>query len=138
LELKTFAVTPGLKHKFTGKQLAVLAAVIGDDASVELTTVQQLLVRMDVSRWETAHAPLVEHGMKIYPVGDVVKNVRACGFCQGDDVEGYPTAVALDEAGAGLPTPFPLRIAYSGCPNGCGGPNVREIGAVKVGDGITL
>ncbi|MDF2627578.1 MAG: nitrite reductase [Symbiobacteriaceae bacterium] len=138
MELKAFAVTPGLKHKFTGRQLAALGAAVGDDASVELTTVQQLLVRMDASRWESARAVIAEQGMKIYPVGEVVKNVRACGFCQGDDVEGYPAAVALDEAVAGLPTAFPLRIAYSGCPNGCAEPLVQDIGVVKVGDGFNL
>jgi precorrin-3B C17-methyltransferase len=138
LDGKRFAVTPGLKHIFTGKQLAVLGETVGDDATVELTTFQQLLVEISADRYESAVLTLVEHGMKIYPVGPVVKNVRACGFCKGDEEEGYSAAVALDEAVAGLPTPFPLRIAYSGCPNGCAEPLVQDIGVVKVGDGFSV
>lgn len=138
LDLKRFAVTPGLKHIFTGRQLAALGAAVGEDAHVELTTVQQLLVEMDADRYESAVLTLVEHGMQIYPVGPVVKNVRACGFCKGDEEEGYPAALALDAAVAGLPTPFPLKVAYSGCPNGCAEPLMQDIGVVKVGDGFQI
>jgi precorrin-3B C17-methyltransferase len=129
MDLKAFAVTPGLKHKFTGRQLAILGAAVGDDAVVELTTVQQLLVQMDAGRADAARELLHAAGLKTYAVGAVVKNLRACSFCQGDEEEGYASAVALDEALAGLPVPFPLRIAYTGCPNGCAEPLLQDIGA---------
>lgn len=138
MELKTFAVTPGLKHKFTGRQLAVLGSAVGPDAVIELTTVQQLLVQMDARQAEAAMVALHAAGLKTYAVGPVVKNVRACSFCQGDDVEGYPAALALDEAVAGMPVPFPLRVAYTGCPNGCAEPLVQDIGVVKNGEGFDI
>lgn len=138
MDLKAFAVTPGLKHQFTGRQLAILGAAVGDDAIVELTTVQQFLVQMDADRAETAREALHAAGLKTYAVGAVVKNVRACSFCQGDEEEGYADAVALDEALAGLPVPFPLRIAYTGCPNGCAEPLLQDIGVVKAEDSFRI
>lgn len=138
MDLKAFAVTPGLKHQFTGRQLTILGAAVGDDAIVELTTVQQLLVQMDADRAETAREALHAAGLKTYAVGAVVKNVRACSFCQGDEVEGYAAAVALDEALAGVPVPFPVRIAYSGCPNGCAEPLLQDIGVVKAEGGFQI
>jgi NAD(P)H-nitrite reductase large subunit len=138
MDLKAFAVTPGLKHKFTGHQLAILGAVVGDDASVELTTVQQLLVQMDASRAEAARETLHAAGLKTYAVGAVVKNVRACSFCQGDEEEGYAVAVALDGAVAGLSVPFPLRVSYTGCPNGCAEPLLQDIGVVKTEHGFQV
>jgi NAD(P)H-nitrite reductase large subunit len=138
MDLKAFAVTPGLKHKFTGRQLAVLGAAVGADAIVELTTVQQLLVQMDAGRAEAARAELHGAGLKTYAVGAVVKNLRACSFCQGDEEEGYAAAVALDEALAGMPVPFPLRIAYTGCPNGCAEPLLQDIGVVKADGGFQV
>jgi precorrin-3B C17-methyltransferase len=138
MDLKAFAVTPGLKHKFTGRQLAILGAAVGDDAVVELTTVQQLLVQMDAGRADAARELLHAAGLKTYAVGAVVKNLRACSFCQGDEEEGYASAVALDEALAGLPVPFPLRIAYTGCPNGCAEPLLQDIGVVKAEGGFQL
>lgn len=138
MDLKSFAVTPGLKHRFTGSQLAAVGAAVGDDASIELTTVQQLLVQMDASRVAGAVTAIHAAGLQTYAVGPVVKNLRACNFCQGDDVEGYPAAVALDNAIAGLSVPFPLRVAYSGCTNGCAEPLLQDIGVVKNGAGFDV
>jgi len=138
MEFKAFAVTPGLKHLFTGRQLALLGEIVGDEAIVELTTFQQLLVQMDASRAEAARLALHEAGLKTYPAGAVVKNVRACGFCQGDEVEGYATAVALDETVAGMPVPFTLRVGYTGCTNGCGEPLMQDIGVVKAPEGFRI
>lgn len=133
-----FAVTPGLKHRFTGAQLAALARAVGPDADVELTTVQQLLVTLPAARAATARAELAAAGLRVYAAGAVVKNVRACSFCKGDEEEGYAAAVALDDAVAGLPVPFPLRVAYSGCPNGCAEPLLQDIGVVKTPGGYDV
>lgn len=133
-----FAITPGLKHHFTGAQLAMLGQTIGADADVELTTVQQLIVRMPAEQAEAAHAKLEAAGLRIYPVGTVTKNLRTCSFCKGDEEEGFAAALSLDAAVAGMPTPFPLRIAYSGCPNGCAEPLVQDIGVVKMPEGYAV
>ncbi len=133
-----FAVTPGLRLRFTGAQLSVLGEAVGVDASVELTTVQQLIVTMDAERAPAAQVAIAGAGMHIYAVGAVVKNVRVCGFCKGDVAEGFDTAQRLDQTVSGRPVPFTLRVGYTGCPNGCSEPLLQDIGVVKTDQGFDL
>jgi len=133
-----FAVTPGLRLRFSGQQLSVLGESVGADGSVELTTVQQLIVTMDAERAPAAQAAIAGAGMQVYAVGAVVKNVRVCGFCQGDVEEGFDTAQRLDRIFSGRSVPFTLRVGYTGCPNGCSEPLLQDIGVVKVGEGFDL
>jgi precorrin-3B C17-methyltransferase len=133
-----FAVTPGLKHRFTGAQLERLGKAAGEGTEIELTTLQHLIVRMDGPAATDARDAMTEAGLQLYPVGLVTRNIRTCNFCHGDEAEGYPTALALDAACAGLEVPFPLRIGYSGCPNGCSEPLLQDIGVVKTDRGYDL
>lgn len=136
--VRALAITPGLKHTFTGRQLAILGASVGDDQVVALTTDQQLLVEMEADRVGEAEQVLSAAGMKMYAIGPVVKNVRACNFCYGGEVEGYEFAASLDEAVAGMSVPFSLVVAYAGCPGACSEPLVRDIAVVKKGDGFDI
>lgn len=129
-----FAVTPGFEvggSLFTPNQLALLGSVIGDNARIELTTFQQLYVEMDEERYNDIKQKLQEAGLLIYPVGNYVKSLRTCSFCQGAEAEGLPVAIALNDAVAGQEVPSPLRIGYTGCTNACGEPLLQDIGVVK-------
>lgn len=128
------AVTPGFEvggSLFKPEQLSVLGSIIGDNAKIELTTFQQLYVEMDEERYEDVKQKLQEAGLQIYPVGNYVKSLRTCSFCQGAEAEGLHVAIALNGAVAGQEVPSPLRIGYTGCTNACGEPLLQDIGVVK-------
>jgi precorrin-3B C17-methyltransferase len=130
-----FAVTPGFEvggSIFKPEQLGVLGAVLGENARIELTNFQQLYVELDEeANVEEIQKKLRAVGLKIYPVGAFVKSLKTCSFCQGAEVEGLPTALALNEAVAGQAVPAPMHIAYTGCTNACGEPLLQDIGIVK-------
>lgn len=50
-------------------------------------------------------------------------------------MDGLPDAQALDQAVAGTPVPFPVRIGFSGCANNCGEALMRDIGVVLMQPG---
>jgi precorrin-3B C17-methyltransferase len=133
--MKLFAVTPGFEvggSIFKPEQLGVLGSVLGENARIELTNFQQLYVELDEeANVEEIQEKLRAVGLKIYPVGAFVKSLKTCSFCQGAEVEGLPTALALNEAVAGQTVPAPMHIAYTGCTNACGEPLLQDIGIVK-------
>ncbi|WP_442595741.1 nitrite reductase [Neobacillus sp. D3-1R] len=133
--MKLFAVTPGFEvggSIFKPEQLSVLGNVLGDKARIELTNFQQLYVELDEdSDVEMVKEKLKSVGLQIYPVGSYVKSLKTCSFCQGAEVEGLPTALALNDAVAGQEVPAPMHIAYTGCTNACGEPLLQDIGIVK-------
>ncbi|HYK75295.1 MAG TPA: nitrite reductase [Pseudoneobacillus sp.] len=133
--MKLFAVTPGFEvggSIFKPEQLSVLGTVLSDKARIELTNFQQLYVELDENQnEEVIKEKLKSVGLQIYPVGAYVKSLKTCSFCQGAEVEGLPTAIALNEAVAGQEVPAPMHIAYTGCTNACGEPLLQDIGIVK-------
>lgn len=132
-----FAISPDIRvggRLFTASDLSRIAELVGEDASIELTTMQQLIVEVDESRAEKAKEALRSRGMGVYEVGNVVKNLAVCNFCKGAESEGLEAARELDKAIAGKSVPFPLRVGYSGCPNACGESLSKDIGIVKMKD----
>lgn len=99
-----------------------------------MTTLQQLIVEMDEDRATNTKEVLRARGLRVYEVGFVVKNLAVCNFCKGAEIEGLDAARKLDDAIAGKPVPFPLRVGYSGCPNACGESLSKDIGVVKIKD----
>src|SRR5699024_4979364 len=73
-----------------------------------------------------------------YPVGNYVKSLRTCNFCKGFEEEGMPVAIELNKRIAGIPVPFTLKPAYTGCPIGCGEPLINDIGVMKIRDTYNL
>lgn len=49
-----------------------------------------------------------------------------------------PVAKELNRRIAGIPVPFTLKVAYTGCPIGCGEPMLSDIGIMKIGDHYNL
>lgn len=128
----------GFGAKLTARQLLTLAAYMEEDQELELTTFQQLYLDIPESKLEEAKTAFQLCGLQWYPVGSFVKSLRTCNFCKGAEEEGMPTAIELNERIQGKPVPFPLKAAYTGCPNACGEPLVNDIGVIKMKDSYDL
>lgn len=132
-------VTAPLGHKvFTGSQLAAVAQAAGPDGRVETTPQQYLLVTPPPGRRGAVIEELEAAGLLVYASGPAIRPLRVCGMCKGPVVEGLPAARALNAAVVGRPVPLPLKVAYSGCPNGCAEPLIHDIGVIKEGDGYAV
>lgn len=123
--------------KLSAKQLLVLAKYLGD-AKLELTTFQQLYLEIPEDKKEEIFAEFEQVGLRCYPVGNYVKSLRTCNFCKGAEEEGMPVAIELNKRIAGIPVPFTLKPAYTGCPVGCGEPLVNDIGVMKIKETYNL
>ncbi|RNA70012.1 nitrite reductase [Alteribacter keqinensis] len=121
----------GFGAKLKPKQLIALGQYLDEDQEIELTTFQQLIIKVDEGKAEEATARLNDAGFSVYPVGPYVKSLRTCNFCKGAEEEGMPVAVELNRRIAGQKVPFTLRPAYTGCPNACGEPLINDIGVIK-------
>ncbi|WP_425298703.1 nitrite reductase [Paenibacillus macquariensis] len=137
LGLKKFAVTPGFEvggTLFKPEQLAILGAVVGADAIIEMTTFKQLYVEMQEERLAEVQDALRKVGLQIHPAGFVTKSLIACNFCSGAEDAGLEIAKVLDEAIAGHEVPHPLKIGYAGCALGTSEPLIKDIAVVKMRD----
>ncbi|WP_316572376.1 nitrite reductase [Neobacillus sp. YIM B06451] len=128
----------GFGAKLTARQLLALAKYLGENEELELTTFQQLYIEIPEERKDEVIKEFQEAGLSCYPVGNYVKSLRTCNFCKGEIEEGMPVAIDLNKRIAGVPVPFTLKPAYTGCPVGCGEPLVNDIGIMKVNDHYNL
>lgn len=134
------AVNGGINFgaKLTAKQLMVLAKHMGENEGIELTTFQQLYIEIDKEKKDEIIAEFTKAGLSCYQVGSFVKSLRTCNFCKGSEREGMPVAMELNKRIAGIPVPFTLKPAYTGCPIGCGEPLINDIGVMKIRDAYDL
>ncbi|HWI64991.1 MAG TPA: hypothetical protein VNT75_24455 [Symbiobacteriaceae bacterium] len=91
----------------------------------------QIIVHSTEPEVAEQQARLRSAGLGVYAVGPVVKNIQTCSFCSGEKAEGLPDARALDAAVAGVLTPFPVRVGFSGCTANCSEALLRDIGVVR-------
>lgn len=128
----------GFGAKLNSKQLLTISKYMDDDEELELTTFQQLYIDIP----ENNQAEILEEfksvGLVSYPVGNFVKSLRTCNFCKGEEEEGMPVAKELNRRIAGKAVPFTLKVAYTGCPIGCGEPLLSDIGVMKLRDHYNL
>jgi precorrin-3B C17-methyltransferase len=128
----------GFGSKLTPKQLLTLSQYLPENTEIELTTFQQLIIKVPEGDLERIKTELENAGLSCYKVGGYVKSLRTCGFCKGAEEEGMPVAIELNNRIAGKEVPFTLRPAYTGCPNACGEPLVNDIGVIKQRDTYDL
>jgi precorrin-3B C17-methyltransferase len=124
--------------KLNARQLLVIAKYLGDDTELELTTFQQLYIEIPEENKDMIIKEFEQAGLHCYPVGNFVKSLRTCNFCQGAEEEGMPIAIELNKRIAGKSVPFTLKPAYTGCPIGCGEPLMNDIGVMKIKDHYQL
>lgn len=134
------AVNGGINFgsKLNAKQLLLLAKYLEEGEDLELTTFQQLYIEIPENKKEEIIDEFKEAGLCCYPVGSYVKSLRTCNFCKGEEEEGMPVAIELNKRIAGIPVPFTIRPAYTGCPVGCGEPLMNDIGIMKIKNSYSL
>ncbi|MDN4493234.1 nitrite reductase [Ureibacillus aquaedulcis] len=128
----------GFGAKLNSKQLMTISKYMNEDEEIELTTFQQLYIEILEDRKEEIIAEFQSVGLSCYPVGNFVKSLRTCNFCKGELEEGMPVAKELNRRTAGRAVPFTVRVAYTGCPIGCGEPMLSDIGVMKIRDHYNL
>ncbi|AVQ99795.1 nitrite reductase [Oceanobacillus sp. M65] len=128
----------GFGAKLNAKQLITLSKYMKEEDELELTTFQQLYIEIPKNRKEEIIYEFSSVGLACYPVGDFVKNLRTCNFCKGEEREGMPIAKELNRRFAGKAVPFTLKMAYTGCPIGCGEPMLSDIGVMKYKENYNL
>lgn len=121
----------GFGAKLDAKQLVTISKYMNENDELELTTFQQLYIEIPENRKEEIMEEFESVGLACYPVGNFVKSLRTCNFCKGEEREGMPVAKELNRRFAGKPVPFTLKMAYTGCPIGCGEPMLSDIGVMK-------
>jgi precorrin-3B C17-methyltransferase len=124
----------GFGAKLNAKQLVAISKYMNEEEELELTTFQQLYIEIPEDQKENIIEELERVGLACYPVGNFVKSLRTCNFCKGEEEEGMPVAKEVNRRIAGKPVPFTLKVAYTGCPVGCGEPLVNDIGIMKIRD----
>jgi precorrin-3B C17-methyltransferase len=128
----------GFGAKLNSKQLMTISKYMGEDEELELTTFQQLYIEITADKQAEIMEEFKSVGLECYPVGNFVKSLRTCNFCKGEEEEGMPVAKELNRRIAGKPVPFTLKVAYTGCPIGCGEPMLTDIGVMKIRDHYNL
>ncbi|WP_404427420.1 nitrite reductase [Ureibacillus chungkukjangi] len=128
----------GFGAKLNSKQLQTISKYMDEDEELELTTFQQLYIEIPEDKKEEIIVEFQSVGLVCYPVGNFVKSLRTCNFCKGELEEGMPVAKELNQRIAGKPVPFTLKVAYTGCPIGCGEPMVSDIGIMKIREHYNL
>ncbi|MGN7942080.1 nitrite reductase [Virgibacillus sp. 6R] len=128
----------GFGAKLNAKQLLVISKYLNEDEELELTTFQQLYLEIPEDQKDEIIEEFESVGLACYPVGNFVKSLRICNFCKGEEEEGMPVAKELNRRIAGKAVPFTLKVAYTGCPIGCGEPMLSDIGIMKMKDHYNL
>lgn len=128
----------GFGAKLNSKQLLTISKYLDEEEELELTTFQQLYLEIPEEKKAEVIAEFQNVGLECYPVGNFVKSLRTCNFCKGAEEEGMPVAKELNHRIAGKPVPFTLKVAYTGCPIGCGEPMLSDIGIMKIRDHYNL
>jgi len=128
----------GFGSKLNSKQLVTISKYLNEGEEIELTTFQQLYIEIPEDQAEEIKEEFQNVGLACYPVGNFVKSLRTCNFCKGEEEEGMPVAKEINRRIAGKPVPFTIRIAYTGCPIGCGEPMMSDIGIMKMRDHYNL
>jgi precorrin-3B C17-methyltransferase len=122
----------GFGAKLNYKQLLTISKYMSENEELELTTFQQIYIEIPEDKQTEITEEFKSVGLECYPVGNFVKSLRTCNFCKGEEEEGMPVATELNRRIAGKPVPFTLKVAYTGCPVGCGEPMLSDIGVMKV------
>ncbi|KOR83364.1 nitrite reductase [Bacillus sp. FJAT-22058] len=128
----------GFGAKLNSKQLVTISKYMNEDEELELTTFQQLYIEIPEDKKEDIIEEFQSVGLACYPVGNFIKSLRTCNFCKGEEEEGMPVAKELNRRIAGKAVPFTLKVAYTGCPIGCGEPMLSDIGVMKIRDHYNL
>ncbi|NHN33315.1 nitrite reductase [Paenibacillus agricola] len=123
---------------FQPNQLVLIGSIIGEDASIEMTSFKQLYVPVEEGQVAAVTQKLLEAGLQVVPAGFYTKNLITCNFCRGPEEAGLDIAKSLNAAISGIGVPSPLKIGYAGCALGTSEPLLKDIAVVKMRDTFDL
>ncbi|MDR3543403.1 MAG: nitrite reductase [Desulfosporosinus sp.] len=115
----------------TGKQVRILAEIVGDDGVIKNTRRMASLLLIPQEKVGTALEQLQAVGLRVANLHKSVRNIAACpgkGFSANSRGDTLGLAKLLDEAFYGTILPWDFKIGISGCPRNCTGVRCHDLG----------
>lgn len=115
----------------TGKQVRVLAEIVGEDGVIKNTRRMASLLLIPKEKVGTALEQLQSVGLRVANLHKSVRNVAACpgkGFSPNSRGDTLGLAKVLDEAFYATILPWDFKIGISGCPRNCTGVQCQDLG----------
>ena len=115
----------------TGKQVRVLAEIVGDDGVIKNTRRMASLLLIPKEKVGAALEQLQGVGLRVANLHKSVRNIAACpgkGFSPNSRGDTLGLAKVFDEAFYGTILPWDFKIGISGCPRNCTGVQCQDLG----------
>lgn len=115
----------------TGKQVSVLANIVGDDGVIKNTRRMASLLLVPKEKVTLALEQLKSAGLRVASLHRSTRNIAACpgnGFSPNSRGETLELAKDLDEAFYGTILPWDFKMGISGCPRNCTGVQCQDVG----------
>lgn len=115
----------------TGKQVRVLAEIVGEDGVIKNTRRMTSLLLIPKEKVATALEQLQAVGLRVANLHKSVRNIAACpgkGFSPNSRGDTLELARVLDEEFYGTILPWDFKIGISGCPRNCTGVQCNDLG----------
>ena len=106
-------VAPGIANKkFSARQMALLAELVGENGEMEYTPHHQIIMRVEAEEPANIIARLKAEKLLVFPIGDVAQ-IKACDFCNLEKDEAIPVAEELNRVIGGLKARRSLRLVLT-------------------------
>src|SRR5665648_344044 len=115
----------------TGKQVRVLAEIVGEDGVIKNTRRMTSLLLIPKDKVGFALEQLHAVGLRVANLHKSVRNIAACpgkGFSPNSRGDTLGLAKVLDETFYGTILPWDFKIGISGCPRNCTGVQCHDLG----------
>lgn len=115
----------------TGKQVRVLAEIVGEDGVIKNTRRMASLLLIPKENVGNALQQLRAAGLRVANLHKSVRNIAACpgkGFSSNSRGDTLGLAQMLDEAFYATILPWDFKIGISGCPRNCTGVQCNDLG----------
>ncbi|SDH76415.1 nitrite reductase [Desulfosporosinus hippei] len=115
----------------TGKQVRVLAEIVGDDGVIKNTRRMTSLLLIPKEKVDQALEKIQEVGLRVANLHKSVRNITSCpgkGFSSNSRGDTLELARLLDEEFYGTILPWDFKIGISGCPRNCTGVQCNDLG----------
>lgn len=123
-------VAPGIANKkFSARQMALLAELVGENGEMEYTPHHQIIMRVEAEEPADMIARLKAEQLLVFPIGDVAQ-IKACDFCNLEKGEAIPVAEELNRVIGGLKAPKEFKVGLNGCGMACYGAVLEDVGIV--------
>lgn len=115
----------------TGKQMRVLAEIVGEDGVMKNTRRMATLLLIPKEKVGNALEQLQVADLRVASLHKSVRNIAACpgkGFSPNSRGDTLGLSKLLDEAFYGTVLPWDFKIGISGCPRNCSGVQCHDLG----------